>query len=297
MSFIWGNLEISAQTRLLVERFALRRLKWPEMWFGFVVGTGLCLPTPSVMAQGGQTAAQMVDAMLLQERTAELHRNEYMYLSQERSDRTGGHLWTEHVVETSVGKMRMLIAEDGRPLSSERAAAERARLQEIVEHPDAFEKSSAALKNDEKHAKEMLDLLPKAFLFENARHEGEFVRIDFHPNPDYVTQSLEERVLHGMKGSLLVDPRGMRLRGIEGRLPEDVNIGFGLIATIKAGSNFGTTRQLVYGTEWKTQTLDTDINGRAIFFKTIGKNEHAVHSDFKLLQELTVAEAATMLEK
>jgi len=275
----------------------LKRLKWPQMWFGLFVAAGLCLPTPMVMAQSGQTARQIVDAMLQQERTAELHRNKYMYLSQERSERTGRHLWTERVVETSAGKMRMLIAEDGQPLSNERAAAERARLQEIVEHPAAFEKSSAALKNDEKHAKEMLDLLPKAFLFENARQEGEFVRIDFRPNPDYVTQSLEERVLHGMKGSLLVDPRVMRLRGIEGRLPEDVNIGFGLVATIKAGSNFDTTRQLVYGTEWKTQTLDTDINGRAIFFKMIGKKEHAVHSDFKVLQELTVAEAVAMLEK
>jgi hypothetical protein len=268
------------------------------MWLGLVAGVGLCLPVPIAVAQGGQTARQVVDAMLVQERTAELHQNRYMYVSQERSDRTGGHLWTERVVETPVGKMRKLIAEDGQPLSNERAAAERARLQGIAEHPDAFEKGGAALKNDEKHAKEMLDLLPKAFLFENARQEGEFLRIDFRPNPDYVTQSLEERVLHGMTGSLLVDQRVMRLRGIEGRLPEDVNIGFGLVATIKAGSNFGTTRELVYGTEWKTQTLDTDINGRAIFFKMIGKKEHAVHSDFKLLpNELTVAEAVAMLEK
>ena len=267
------------------------------MWFELSAGVGLCLLASIAVAQGGQTARQMVDAMLAQEKTAELQQDRYMYVSQERSDRTGGHLWTERVVEISVGKIRMLIAEDGQPLSNERAAAERARLQGIVEHPGAFEKSSAALKNDEKHAKEMLDLLPKAFLFENGRQEGEFVRIDFRPNPNYATQSLEERVLHGMKGSLLVDPRVMRLRGIEGRLPEDVNIGFGLVATIKAGSNFATTRQLVYGKEWKTQTLDTDIKGRAIFFKTIGKKEHAEHSDFKVLQQLTVAEAVAMLEK
>ena len=161
-----------------------------------------------------------------------------------------------------------------------------------------LKKSAAALKSDEQHAKEMLGLLPKAFLFENARQEGEFLRIDFRPNPDYVTRSLEERVLHGMTGSLLVDQRVMRLRGIEGRLPEDVNIGFGLIATIKAGSNFSTTRERVYETEWKTQVLDTDINGRAIFFKTIGKKEHAVHSDFKLMPDsITLSQAVELLEK
>jgi hypothetical protein len=272
------------------------------MWFGLFAWVGLCLPGllpgQGAVTQSGRTARQVVDAMLVQESTAEKQRNRFMYVSEERSERTGGHLWTERVVETSVGKMRILIAEDGQPLNSERAAAERARLQEIAAHPDAFEKSAVALKNDEQHAKEMLDLLPKAFLFENTRQDGEFLRIDFRPDPDYVTRSLEERVLHGMTGSLLVDQRGMRLRGIEGRLPEDVSIGFGLIATIKAGSNFSTTRQLVYGTEWKTQTLDTDINGRAIFFKMIGKKEHAVHSDFKVLpDDTTVSQAVALLEK
>ncbi|HMH16341.1 MAG TPA: hypothetical protein VK578_24800 [Edaphobacter sp.] len=275
----------------------MKRVKLFAMSVGLVALAGFC-PIPMVAAEDGQNARQVVDAMLTQERAAELHRNKYAYLSQERSDRTGGHLWTERVVETSAGKMRMLIAEDGQPLSGDRAAAERARLQGIAEHPDAFEKSSAALKNDERHAKEMLDLLPKAFLFENMRQEGEFVKIDFRPNPAYVTQSMEERVLHGMSGSLLVDQRVMRLRGIEGRLPEDVSIGFGLVATIKAGSNFDTTRERVYGTEWKTQTLDTDINGRAIFFKMIGRKEHAVHSDFKVVPDgISVADAVSMLEK
>lgn len=236
--------------------------------------------------------------MLVHEKEAELHRAHYLYTSNERSERTGGHLWTERVAETSAGKIRLLLAEDGRPLSGARLSGERVRMADIAAHPDAFQRRSQALKDDEKHAKEMLDLLPKAFVFENARVEGEFLKVDFRPNPGYVPQSMEERVLHSMTGSLLVDQRVMRLRGITGRLPQDVNIGFGLIATIKAGSSFDTTREPVYGTEWKTQTLDTDINGRAIFFKAIGKKEHAVHSDFKLLPlEMTVADAVAMLEK
>ena len=114
----------------------------------------------------------------------------------------------------------------------------------------------------------------------------------FDQNPYYVTQSLEERVLHGMTGSLLVDQRGMRLRGIEGRLHEDVNIGFGLVATIKAGSNFGTTRELVYGTEWKTQTLDTDINGKSNLLQMIGKKRTCGSTVISMVlsHELTMAE-------
>jgi hypothetical protein len=77
-----------------------------------------------------------------------------------------------------------------------------------------------------------------------------------------------------------------------------VNIGFGLLATIHAGSNFSTTRDPVPGSEWKTAVVDTDIKGRAIFFKSIGKKEHAEHSGFtQVPMNMTLPQAVEMLEK
>jgi len=244
-----------------------------------------------------ETSTDLVVRMVANENLAEQHRDHYMYLSKERSERTGGHLWTERVAETTAGKVRLLLAEDDQPLTGERLAAERGRLAEIAAHPDVFQKREQALRNDERHAKQMLELLPKAFLFDSPVVEGGFTRIHFKPNPAYTPQSMEERILHAMTGSVLIDP-AVRLHGIEGRLPEDVNIGFGLIATIKAGSNFATTRDRVAGNEWKTAVLDTDINGRAIFFKAIGKKEHAEHSEFKVLpMDMTVPQAVAALEQ
>lgn len=240
---------------------------------------------------------ELVQKMVANEDVAEQHRGHYVYLSKERSERTGGHLWTERVAETTAGKVRLLLAEDGQPLKGDHLAAERARLAEIAAHPDEFEKREQALRNGERHAKQMLELLPKAFLFESPTKEGQFTRITFKPNPAYEPKSMEERVIHAMTGSVLVDP-AVRLHRIEGRLPEDVNIGFGLIATIKAGSNFSTTRDRVAGDEWKTAVLDTNITGRAIFFKTIGKQEHAEHSEFKVLpMDMTVPQAVALLER
>jgi hypothetical protein len=277
------------------------RMKWQKTrkTYAVILAGAMLGGLPASLFAGNVTAPRdIVNTMVERERAAELHRDHYLYTSFERSERTGGHLWKERVAETTAGKIRLLLAVDDQPLTGDQLAAERARMADIAAHPDAFMRRSQALKNDEQHAKEMLDLLPKAFLFANARQEGAFLRIDFRPNPDYVTQSMEERILHAMSGSILIDERVMRLRGIEGKLPEDVNIGFGLLATIKAGSSFGTTRELVYGNEWKTQTLDMDIIGKAIFFKMIGKNEHAVHSDFTLLpHDLSVADAVAMLEK
>ncbi len=98
----------------------------------------LVLMCNGLNAQSSNTARQVVDTMLVHEGNPGEHRNRYMYVSEERSNRTGGHLWQERVVETAAGKVRLLIAVDGQPLSAERAAAERARLADIAAHPDAF---------------------------------------------------------------------------------------------------------------------------------------------------------------
>jgi hypothetical protein len=144
----------------------------------------------------------------------------------------------------------------------------------------------------------MLSLLPRAFLFAAAHDQDGYLSIDFTPNPDYRAQSIEERVLHGMTGTMLIDPRLMRLHHIEARLPADVNIGFGLLATIRAGSSFATTRDSLGQPDWKTTLLNTDINGKAIFFKAIAKKEHAEHSDFvRVSNDLSVAQAVAVAEQ
>jgi hypothetical protein len=249
-------------------------------------------------ASPAPTASQMVTAMLDNELAAGEHKDHYVYLSQERSDRTGGHTWTEKVVETNAGKIRFLLAEDGQPLSPARVAQERGRLAQIVADPDGFARKSQAVKDDELHARQLLGLLPRAFLFSDARGEGPYIRIDFKPNPDYQTQTMEERVLHAASGTMLIDPRAMRLHQIEGRLPQDVSIGFGLLATFRAGSNFATTRDSFGQPDWKTTQMDTDINGRAIFFKSIARKEHAEHGSFvRVDNNLTIAQAVALAEQ
>ncbi|HEX9202099.1 MAG TPA: hypothetical protein VF865_21255 [Acidobacteriaceae bacterium] len=274
---------------------------------GVAACSAICLmlawPSTNVRAsadvpQQDLSARHIVTTMLSNELTAAQHKDHYAYISRERSDRTGGHLWTEKVVESNAGKIRMLLEEDGKPLSPQRVAQERGRLAAIVADPTAFQKKSQTLKDDEAHARQLLTLLPNAFLFTEEREEGGYERIDFKPNPDYSPQSMEERVLHAMNGSMLVDAKAMRLREIEGRLPQDVSIGFGLLATIRAGSTFGTTRASFGQPDWKTTMLDTNINGKAIFFKSIAKREHAEHGDFvRVPNDLSVAQAVAIAEQ
>jgi hypothetical protein len=234
--------------------------------------------------------------MLTHEGDPAEHRLKYMYLSEERSERTGGHLWTERVIETEAGKVRLLLAEDGKPLSPERQAAEKAKLKDIAAHPDAFQKREQAMKNDEQHAEQMLALLHKAFLFDDPRTEGSDFRIGFRPDPAYQPKTMEEKVLHSMSGAVMVDERTNQLHRIEGKVPADVNLGYGLLGSIHAGSSFSTEHEMEQGGEWHVALLNTAIEGKAMLFKEIGRNEHVVHSEFKRMSDsINVADAVALL--
>jgi hypothetical protein len=269
---------------------------------GLILILALAAPFRRVRAadvpRTSDAALQLITSMMNNENAAALHKYPYSYISKERSERTGGHLWTEKVVETNVGKIRMLLAEDGQPLSPERTAEERGRLAAIVADPTAFLRKSQATRDDEAHARQMLSLATKAFLFSEPQPEGNFVRITYRPNPDFETQSIEERILHSMSGALVVDPQAMRLHYIDGRLPQDVSIGFGILATVRAGSSFSTTRDRLGQPDWKTTQLDTAINGRVMFFRSIAKNEHAEHSNFtRVPDDLTIPQAVSLVEQ
>ena len=243
------------------------------------------------------TGKDLITLVVSHETEASSHRGYYMYLSVERSERTGGHEWTERVAETLWGKVRFLIAEDGKPLEGDRLRAERARIEDEGARPEVFKQQEAQKGEDEQHARQMVSLLPKAFLFDPPQQEGDFVRVHFRPNTGYSPSGLEERVLHAMTGSVLIDSRMVRVHGLEGRMPQDVSIGFGLLATIKAGSNFSTTRIHEDGYDWKTETVHTDINGKALFLKTIARQQEAKHSEFKKIPTgITVADAVKLVE-
>ncbi len=247
-------------------------------------------------ARSSDAARRIVDTMLTHEGDPAEHRFKYMYLSEERSERTGGHLWTERVVETPMGKVRLLLAEDGKSLSAERQAAEKARLADIVAHPDAFQKREQAMKNDEEHAEQMLALLHKAFLFEEPRPEGSDLKIGFRPDPAYQPKTMEEKVLHAMSGVVLVDERTNQLHRIEGKIPAAVNLGYGLLGTVHAGSSFSTEHEMEQGGEWKDALVNTAIEGKAMLFKEVGRNEHVVHSEFKRMSDsINVADAVALL--
>jgi hypothetical protein len=234
-------------------------------------------------------------ALIENERQAILTKERYEYLSNEKSDRTGGHLWTERVVETAQGRVRLLTAVDGKPLSPQRSQEEHERLTGMAANPAEFIRHELAQRGDEEHARHLLELLPRDFLFDNVRLQDGIWRLEYHPNPDVSPLAIEDQVLHGMSGWLTIDERQLRLLHIEGKLPQDVSIGFGLLANIHAGSHFSSDRQLTDG-HWRTVHVVTDIRGKAALFKNVSRSGDLTRSEFHYLdRNISVPEAVELL--
>ena len=100
-----------------------------------------------------------------------------------------------------------------------------------------------------------------------------------------------------MSGTLTVAIPGHRIKTFKGRLNNDVTIGFGFLARIKAGSTFDIERREVASGYWQIAETHVHFSGHALFFKTIGTQEDEVKSDFTLVPLGTTLEHAVEMLK
>lgn len=144
----------------------------------------------------------------------------------------------------------------------------------------------------------MLRVLPQAFLYEEIGREGDLIRFHFHPNPHFDPPSREASVYKGMEGTLTVDGRQKRLVKIDGHLFQDVTFGWGILGRLDKGGTFFVQQRQIEGPRWEVVTMDVNMNGKALFFKTISMHEKEVSSDFHRVPEnLSFKQAVDILEK
>ena len=270
-------------------------------WWRIFVAGGLAVTAFYGVTAGAQTenlsGQQMIKAMIGQEEKASRDHVHYSYLSEERSERTRGQFWTERMVETDWGTVRYLLAVDGIPLSKDQVSSERDRLAEDAADPEKYKRREQDADESE-HSKQMLAVLSKAFLFEVLSEDTQVIRIGYRPDPAFSPQTMEERALHGMAGLVVLDAKTLRLHRLEGRAPNDVSLGFGPFATLRAGSSFATDREQMQKSVWRTASVKTSIQGKALLLKTIARQQEYRHSDFQCAPaNLTFQSAVALLER
>lgn len=205
---------------------------------------------------------------------------------------------TTTVVETKNGDVNYLEEIDGRPLTPQQRSAEEQRVQKFVNDPEEQRKASRDSDADNKKCAQMFAMLPDAFIFQYAGADGDNAKLTFHPNPDFTSHSSEAYVFHKMDGFVIVNTKQNRLVEISGNLTHGVEFAGGLFGHLDAGGTFDVRREEIAPGHWAIVKLKVNMNGKALFFKTIAVQQDEIHSHFQRVSDgTTLEQAETLAEK
>lgn len=267
-----------------------RQTGWATV-LGLALSAGVCAGTPTL------GVAQEAKALVQQAVNAELAASDndhsrWKYLQHEAN----GDVFT--VVETKYGSVKRHVMERGKPASAQTLTADDAYNERFAHDVALQSKQRRDGQHDDKSARELLNQMPTAFVWKIEGETADGISMSYEPNPDFDPPSMESRVMGAMTGTMVVSKPGHRIRTFKGRLSEDVTLGFGLLARIKAGSNFDVERREVAAGLWQITETHVHIGGHALFFKTIGQQQDEVNSEFTPVPaETTLEQAVKMLQQ
>lgn len=264
--------------------------------WGTLLSAILLLGAAAGQARQQQSPNQLVRQVISHEVQAEEHDNSYWMFRLQQTE--SGATKTEEVAETRHGWVRRLLAVNGKPLTSQDQAKDDAQLHKLLMDPGEQRKNQEATRNDVRQAQELLKLLPDAFLYTNAGRNGEVVKLNFRPNPKFHPQSRKAAVFHDMVGSLWLNLKLQRLAGIQGHLNQEVKFAGGLLGHLDKGGTFDVKQTQIAPGIWDVTYMNVQMNGKALFFKTIAVREKDIRSDYRRVpSNLTLAQAAKLVKK
>jgi hypothetical protein len=204
---------------------------------------------------------------------------------------------TVQVVETPAGPIKRVVLNNGHPIDPLNQQVENARLEKLANSPDEQASHRQAYAHDEGRVRRIMTMLPDAFCFDEAGQANGIRHLRFRPNPNYAAHTIEARVFHALHGDLWIDTGTKRMTGLEGRMDQDLNFGFGLLGRVNKGSWFRMQRRQVSATEWKTDVLEVHMSGRAVIFKTVARETSEVRGGFaRVPSNFSVEQSVRLLE-
>lgn len=250
--------------------------------------------TLSVVHLAQSNPQRLVTQVMNNELYADQHDHSlWTYISENKQD---GKDRTDKVIETTKGDLKLLIAENGHPLSPDELKTQEADLEKTASSPSALAKERANYNSDDKKARELMKMLPTAFLYKYEGEQDGIIHLSFRPDPKFNPPTREAKVFHSMVGVMWVQGKEKRLVKLAGRLVEDVDFGLGILGKLKKGGTFETDRAEMSPGHWKTTLTDVHISGHILFFKSISEQQHEVDRDYKPVPPMNPVQAAKRLE-
>jgi hypothetical protein len=251
---------------------------------------------PASQASHSQPAQQLVRDVVWNEIQAELHDDSYWRYHELQIDHGASKLLD--VYQTKYGEIHRVLEIDARPLTPQETRAEEARIQKVVSHPGTIRSAEKEREQDAEEERKLLRLLPNAFIFHEDSHEGSNIKLTFVPNPNFHAADHESEVFHHMEGWIVVDSRVKRLHEISGKLTSPVKFWYGLLGHLDEGGTFFVEQRDVGAGNWELVRIRVDMNGKALFFKTIAVHENETYTDFhEVSGDTPLAQAAEQLKR
>jgi hypothetical protein len=201
------------------------------------------------------------------------------------------------VVETREGDLERLISVNGAPLAPDPERKEDARIHRLVSDRQAIQTERRKQQEDVAQELKLLRMLANAFHYQDAGRDGKLRKVNFTPNPTFHPPSREGEVFHHMAGSLWLDVEQKRLARMSGTLTSEVTFGWGILGHLEKGGSFTVEQAEVGKGHWELTRLVVNMNGKALFFKTIDVKQNVQNSNFKaVLREVTLRRAAELLK-
>lgn len=176
-------------------------------------------------------------------------------------------------IESRDGMVARVISKDGHPLTPEQDAAERDRLQHLLNDPSDFFSHHKHDQQDKNRAAMLVKLLPQAMLYSYAADQtpapndsGPQVVLDYKPNPAWRPPSMEAESLQGISGRIWIDTATAHMVRMHADVTSDINFGWGLVGRLYSGGKFDLD-QTNAGPRWMFQRLNEQISARVVVVK------------------------------
>lgn len=241
-------------------------------------------------------ADQLVREVISNETQSQVN-DHNLWSYRELTKRKGEEVLIEYY-QTKNGTIHRLLAEDGHPLNPEQRRAEDQRIERLIRSPSALQAAQRKEGADAEEERKFLRLFPEAFGYQEENLQGDLMTLRFTPNPHFHPSGNEQRVLHSLAGTMVVNVKQKRLASVHGRLMTPVKFWGGFLGHLDQGGTFSVVSENVAPGDWELRSLDIEMSGKALLFRTITVHEQDTYSDYAPVPPgLTLAQAAERLQE
>jgi hypothetical protein len=218
-----------------------------------------------------------------------------VFLYRDHDVQPGKDKYTIVVQTVSHGSIHRVTRLNGKaiPLSQQKS-----QVEHFVHSPQLQQKQHQNDQHDAKQVKQLLRMIPKAFLWSVQKESQQDITLAYKPNPSFHPPNKEDRVFAAMAGQMVLDRKDHRIVSFQGKIIHNVDFFFGLLGRMDKGGTFSVHRRQLQPHVWETVSTHTDIHGHILLFKTINQNEDEHDTAFKSVPaNLTLQQAANLALK